>query len=403
MNVVYVSADPGVPVFGRKGSSVHAQAVLRELVRGGASIDLVSTRVGEDVPLDLTGVRTHAVPVDRTTGDVAARERALQAADATIADLLDRLHAQDGIDLVYERYSLWGTAAMEWASRAGVPSVLEVNAPLVVEQAAHRELADAATAQRCARASITAASAVIAVSAPVARWAAEQTADPSRVHVVRNGVDTRRIQPRLTGHRPAAVTIGFVGTLKPWHGVGQLVRAVATIRGSGRDVRLLVVGDGPQRGALTEMAADLGIARSVEFTGALPPAQVLPHLHGMDIAVAPYPHLADFYFSPLKVYEYLAAGLPVVASALGEIPEVLEHGRTGVLVPPGDVDALARALTDLADDPGERDRLGARARHAATTRHDWGVVVTTALGHAGVRWPPSIAQRRTVAVGSRRG
>ncbi|MFF2453066.1 glycosyltransferase family 4 protein, partial [Isoptericola sp. NPDC058082] len=198
MRVAYVSSDPGVPVFGRKGSSVHVQAVLRELVRAGCEVHVVTTRPGDDTPADLADVVVHRVPVT-PTGSTAGRERALQDADAQVGDLLDGLNQRAGIDLVYERYSLWGTAATAWARDAGVPSVLEVNAPLVAEQRTHRDLVDEVGAERCARAAVGAATAVVAVSGPVAAWAADRAGEhPAKVHVLANGVDTARITPRAS-------------------------------------------------------------------------------------------------------------------------------------------------------------------------------------------------------------
>ncbi|MEL7976462.1 glycosyltransferase family 4 protein [Isoptericola sp. F-RaC21] len=420
MRVAYVSSDPGVPVFGRKGSSVHVQAVLRELVRGGAEVHVVTTRPGGDTPADLADVVVHEVAV-APTGSTAEREVALREADAQVDGVLAGIAAGGGLDLLYERYSLWGTAATAWASDAGVPSVLEVNAPLVVEQRTHRELVDEAGAERCARAAIGAATAVVAVSGPVAAWAADRAGGhPEKVHVLSNGVDTGRIVPaadrcggrrdltdssrgRVHGRQGAlhfgrdtsarrvrqvapAFTVLFVGTLKPWHGLDVLVDAFAGLRARVPGARLLLVGDGPGRGDVLALAHERGVEGAVRATGAVRPADVVRHLHDADVAVAPYPPLDDFYFSPLKVYEYLAAGLPVVASAVGELPDTLEHGDAGVLVPPGDADALADALVALAHDADRRATLGARAREVAVERHDWSVVVRRALGFAGVPW-----------------
>jgi len=428
MRVAYVSSDPGVPVFGRKGSSVHVQAVLRELVRAGAEVHVVTTRPGGDVPADLSGVVVHEVPV-APTASTAEREVALQDADAHVPGILTGIAAagdgERGLDLIYERYSLWGTAATAWARDANVPSVLEVNAPLVAEQRTHRELVDEAGAERCARAAVGAATAVVAVSGPVAAWAADLAGEhPEKVHVLSNGVDTARITPRaLTrastdGSRdlphssrgrippevegalapvnasarrmrqvPAQFTVLFVGTLKPWHGLDVLVDAFAGLRARIPGARLLLVGDGPEREAVLARADALGVGDGVEHAGAVPPSDVPALLHRADVAVAPYPPLDDFYFSPLKVYEYLAAGLPVVASAVGELPDTLEHGRAGVLVPPGDAGALADALVALAHDAERRAALGARAREVAVERHDWSVVVRRALGFADVVLP----------------
>jgi glycosyltransferase involved in cell wall biosynthesis len=99
----------------------------------------------------------------------------------------------------------------------------------------------------------------------------------------------------------------------------------------------------------------------------------------MDVAVAPYPASADFYFSPLKVYEYMAAGLPVVASAVGQLQELLQDGVNGTLVPPGNPAALAIALERLHGDEGLRRRLGQTGREKVVSEHAWDMVARRLL------------------------
>ncbi len=382
MRIAYVCTDPGIPVYGRKGASVHVQAVVTALRRRGDEVHLITPRRGGDAPAELAAVDVHELTRARRD-DPAEREIATRRADAGAADILDRLHRDQPLDLIYERYALWGETASAWSRRNGVPHLLEVNAPLVQEQARHRVLVDRAGAERVATAAISSATAVLCVSDAVADWARGYTADPGRVHTVPNGVDTTRITPAPVEVDPGTFTIGFVGTLKPWHGTETLLEAAALLVAEDPSYRLLLVGDGPQADALRTRANELGIADQVEMTGAVEPARMPAQLHRMHVAVAPYPVLDDFYFSPLKVYEYLAAGLPVVASRVGDLPATLGDGRLGVLVEPEQPRKLADAIAALRHDPERRERLASDGRERAVRRHDWSTVVATALRLAG--------------------
>src|SRR5262249_52500974 len=156
-------------------------------------------------------------------------------------------------------------------------------------------------------------------------------------------------------------TVGFVGTLKAWHGLSILVNAFDALHKQHFATRLLIVGDGPEREKLASDLAQRGLVKAAEFTGAVAPGEIPGLLASMDVAFAPYPPLANFYFSPLKVYEYMAAGLPVVASRLGQLQSLIEPEVDGLLVPPGDSAALAAALERLLKDSALRARLGRSA------------------------------------------
>ncbi len=395
--VAYVSTDPGVPVFGRKGASVHVQAVVRELLHRGAEVHLVAARIGGDLPRGLERVVVHELPaITGTPGP--ERETSAQRSARAAADVLARLHHDAPVDLVLERYSLWSDAGMAWARTNDVPGVLEVNAPLIDEQAEHRVLADREEAEAVAGRAFADADSVIAVSEPVAAWVAARTDNPG-VHVIPNGVDTEFVRPVAPsgggrGRPPAsgseAFTVGFVGTLKPWHGVEVLLEAFVRLVRVDETTRLRVVGDGPQREALAAQALRLGVREQVDLIGAVAPEDMPAELAAMDVAVAPYPDLPDFYFSPLKIYEYLAAGLPVVASDIGPCSAILDDGGLGVLVTPGDPTELAAVLAGLRSDDRLRAELGRAGRQAAVTRHDWSLVVSRILATLPTR-PRSLA------------
>jgi glycosyltransferase involved in cell wall biosynthesis len=302
---------------------------------------------------------------------LAFREQQCLASNARLQTFLQN---EGQFDLVYERYSLWSYAAMEYARARSLPALLEVNAPLIEEQAEFRGLVDRAGAVASARRVFEAAKVLFAVSDEVASYLDGFNETRGKVHVVPNAVNPERFPEGLRPSLPAppgTFTVGFAGSMKPWHGVGDLVAAFAQLQGQSGNNRLLLVGDGPARAQLEAQVRAEGLAERVHFTGARQPAEVPGLLASMDVAVAPYRPLPQFYFSPLKVYEYMAAALPVVASAVGQLKQLIEPEVNGLLVPPGDVPALARALERLRKDPEKRALLGRAARHRVLAYHTW--------------------------------
>lgn len=387
MRIAYVCGDPGIPVFGSKGASVHVQEVIRVLLNAGHHVDLHCRRLGGEPRGELARaveegrLRVEHAPVSGAE-DIAQRERALMAAEEGTRRALIRAHESRPYDAVYERYSLFAIAGTSFARETAIPSILEVNTPLPIEQARHRELVHVDTAGAVARAVMADASLVACVSEPVAEWARTQ-APGARLVVEPNGVDAARFGGARR-QEDGPFTVGFVGTLKPWHGTEHLIDAFALLAVDRPDARLVIVGDGPQRDGLERRASERGIAQRTLFTGAVEPAAVPGWLQRIDVAVAPYPEHGDPYFSPLKVLEYLAAGAVVVASCVGQLPALVADGRTGLLVPPSDAEALAAALARLAQDPPLRRALAAAARADVVERRTWRHVVGRVLSAAGL-------------------
>src|SRR4029077_16567837 len=205
----------------------------------------------------------------------------------------------------------------------------------------------------------------------------------TRVLVNPNAVDPARYTPDLDGgviRRRLGLedrtVLGFISTFQPWHGAVVLARAFAALLERHAEyrhfVRLLMIGAGPELAEAKRVIDAARFAETVIFTGLVAQEEGPSYLAACDILVSPHVPNADgtpFFGSPTKLFEYMAMGRGIVASDLDQIGEVLDHGRTAWLVPPGEVDALADGLRRLIDDPELRGALGSAARREAVTRH----------------------------------
>ena len=395
MRIAYVCADAGVPIFGHKGCSVHVQEMVRALQRHGASVDVFAASVAGAPTPGLESLQVHRLP-RVGDGEPVSHAPLVTALNVELAAALDRAGPYD---LVYERYSLWSFAGMEYARAAGTPGLLEVNAPLIEEQAVFRGLRDAAGATRAAGRVFQAADALLAVSAEVATWLERFPSGRRPVHVLPNGVDPERFRPDVAPADPGPLgtyTVGFVGSMKPWHGLNVLIEAFARLHARVAATRLLLVGGGPEDAAVRTALADRGLLPACRLVGAVSPDEVPAFLTSMDAAVAPYPEPERFYFSPLKVYEYLAAGRAIVASGVGQLKTVIQPEVNGLLCPPGDAMALADALERLQREPQLRARLGRDARASVLRSHTWEQVAARVL-HVGRTATRRGRERRTGA------
>ena len=193
----------------------------------------------------------------------------------------------------------------------------------------------------------------------------------AHVRVVPNGCDVPgdRVFPGLARNPEPRVL--YAGQLYPWKGVDVLVEAVAGTPGA----RLVILGGLPGENDLARVCqrvAAHGLAGRVEMPGTVPQARVAEELARADVVAVPFLHtgMTERHTSPLKAFEALAAGRPIVASDLPSSREVLAHEQNALLVPPGDAHALAAALQRLLDDGGLRERLARRA-WADSERYSW--------------------------------
>ena len=293
------------------------------------------------------------------------------------------LRVLPGADLCHEHHGLFGVGTALACYRLGIPYVLTFSADQLLEKelkgvplrGIHRLVAVWET-----KLSLTLADRVICVSNAtrrnlVSRWGLRS----AKIEVLPNGVDLKLFgahadpgSVRQEWGLDGGPIVTFVGGFQIWHGIEFLVECFRRVVEAVPNAKLLLVGDGPTRPAVERAISNLGLESSVQVTGLVPQQKVPAILAASDVAVLPYPQLPqEMWFSPLKLYEYMAAGKAIVATRSGQIEEVLRDQENGILIEPGDVVAFAEAITSLCNDPARASKLGASASRQARQSHSW--------------------------------
>jgi glycosyltransferase involved in cell wall biosynthesis len=273
-------------------------------------------------------------------------------------------------DALYERANIFMLSGVWTAALFRVPYLLEVNAPLADERARYGGLAWPRLAAWSERACWQAASMVLPVTGTLAEYVKRSGVADQRIAITPNGVDKEKFRPRTATEVRVrlgfgrSLVIGFVGHIREWHGLDAVIALLA--RPALADAHLLIVGDGPVRPSLEELARRLGVSERVHFTGTMPRASLPELTCCIDIALQPD---VTPYASPLKLFEYMAAARAIVAPASPNIKEILEDGVDGVLFDPGSAEAMAGAIERLARDPALRERIGKAAVQKIAARN----------------------------------
>jgi glycosyltransferase involved in cell wall biosynthesis len=363
LRILYVASDQVVP--GRTGGSVHVLEVARGLASRGHEVHVVVHRApGAPDHEEADGVHWHRIawrPPHRFF-----RFRARPEVDA--------LARKARAEVVIERYYNFGGEGILTAAARGLPSVLEVNSPVVDHPGSMKGLLDA-----------------LVVARPLRRWrerlCREATAlvaplpeivpafARAKTETVTWGANVEAFSPtrrsaaarRDLGIPEGAVAVVFSGSFRPWHGVPVLEAAARRL--NHRDDVFFVLAGGPLAGAARGYRGRL--------TGAIPYERMPAVLAAADVGVAPYDTARlrqlrlGFYWSPLKVFEYMASGLPVITIGRPPLDAVVRPGLEGLHVREGDAADLARAIGALADDAPARERMGRSGRERVVERYSW--------------------------------
>ena len=362
------------------GAGVATAALAHGLVEQGAIVDVVTASAGryserrsavrKDDPLgcgrlSVYRVKSHRIGVHEA-GMLGAASYLVRA--LPLVRLLLRTHAYD---VVHVFFSLPTGALLPLVDLNGTPVVVSLRGsdvpgydPYNVNmQRVHRLLAP------LTRWIWRRADRLVPVCESLGRLAAD-TAPGLAYTVIPNGVDLRLFHPaeKTWPEKPDSIRCLAVARLVERKGLGELIRAFALLP-RGR-FSLEIVGDGPDESVLRNLVASLGLKEEVSFSGSLERSAVAERYRAADLFTLP--SSAEAFGNVFA--EALASGLPIVGSTVGGIPELVEHGINGLLVAPGNPDALAQAILYIGDDPELRRAMSARNRAKAEATLQWSQV-----------------------------
>jgi glycosyltransferase involved in cell wall biosynthesis len=350
-------------VGSKDGQAVHIEEIVTALREAGHEVFVVGPASSEKAEFGAD------------SGMIATLKKRLPASFYELLELgysvlaflrLWRVYRRERPDVLYERYNLYLLAGV-WLKRlTRMPMLLEINAPLVHERSKFGGLANRRLAAWVEGVTWRSADIVLPVTNVLAGFVRAAGVPAERMTVIQNGVG----KEFLSGHAESAkirqrygledgIVLGFTGFVREWHGLERVIELIAA---SDPQLKLqfLIVGDGPAVPELRRLAASLGLDRRVVFAGLVPRHEIVDLIEAFDVALQPQ---VVAYASPLKLFEYMALGRPIVAPSTANIREVLGEGEA-VLFDPADSTGFRRAIEQLCHDPALRDRLGKAAREA---------------------------------------
>jgi glycosyltransferase involved in cell wall biosynthesis len=348
MRVAYVNQDPGISPSKKKGAAVHVDAMRRAFEGLGAQVLSIDVNDADSVT------------------------RALE--DAALAG---------PIDLVYERYALGSGAAFGFARTTSTRYVLEVNSPLEQEAQRYRSGNESTSSVGAIprQAMFAEADTVLAVSTEVAEYASANGATALNLRIQPNGVDLERFQPRREGDELRArlipegsFVLGFHGRVRPWHNLGMLVEATAGLIAEGLPLHLLLIGQGDYQSLVQEKLP----ASSYSIVPWTSHAEIGRYVACFDALVMTHSAQAPFYFSPLKLYEAMAAGVPPIVPGLGDLARILDHEQSALIFPADDDEALKAAIRRLHGDRVLREHISSCAQTEAS-KNSWDKIARSIL------------------------
>jgi len=360
------------------GSAIKAMELMTAMRGAGHEVDVYWRKEGEGKP-GRNGSGLRAVLKSRLARYLHEPSQLLRGMSYWRQE--KKILRRSMPDILIARLETYIFSPVCLARRYHLPFIVEADSPVAYELAHFDEnyLKNAALVRYLENMWLNRSDRIFCVSRILKDYFVRRGIPDQKISVITNGADVRRFHPGIACedilgkyHLKDKRVIGFVGSFHYWHGVNHLIEVMDAVLTQYPDAAFLLVGEGgPSRPVLEQYIRDHRHQSRIILTGGVDHDRVPAYINAMDVVLAPYPPLDFFYYSPVKVYEYMACGRAVVTSAIGQLETLIRHGETGMLVPPGDIRALIQAVHTLMDNPEHRKSMGEAAHRYIASCHTW--------------------------------
>jgi len=285
-------------------------------------------------------------------------------------------------DFFYHRYSPLNFAGVALSKLLKTHLIVEVNSPVgTIQNRGNQRWLSYSLMRASEQMILSQADDIIVVSETIKKYLNANGIKRDKVIVNPNGVDPNVFNPSINGDEirrkyglKDRIVIGFSGNFVRWHGIPNLIKAIANVVLHNPNVHLLLIGDSELRHTYEQIARRRNLDKYITFTGVIPYTKVPKYLAACDILVSPQIPIingVDYHQSPVKIFEYMAMGKPVIASNLGQIGRILKHEETALLVEPRNIDQLTKGILRLIDDKKLAEKLAKRTREEVIKNFTW--------------------------------
>ncbi len=366
------------------GSVTHTSGVINGFLANGCDLQLVSNDI-------LAGVSEKVVQKEEDCVHLSPFFRLLKSiTDISynfpfLAALFKRLRIGRKPDASYQRYTAFNVSGVCLRLLFRIPLLLEYNGSEYWVAKNWGGSQFLSTLKRVEQLNLEVADVIVVVSQVLKDQLVEEGVTPEKILVNPNGVDVDAFAKdfsreekeglRKELHIPAEhIVFGFLGTFGQWHGIPVLKELIPLVCKRWENVSFLLIGDGLLKQMIEDMVVEEGLQERVILTGSVSHEKVPLMLCSCNALLSPHVPNRDgskFIGSPTKLFEYMATGVPVIASSLEQIGDILEDKKTALLVKPGDVDDLFEAVKQVMKNPGEVSSIGVRAQRLAIEKYSW--------------------------------